>query len=597
MQQPSKVAVVTHARKEPFFCTMWSKYYGGLFGEENLFLVKDGKDWDLPPDARFGTVIPVSFPRSRKECDAFSARFLGQTCAELLLRYDVVLRIDVDEFLIVDPAKGSWDTVLREVMDSGYLYAFGLDVVQNDAVERRLDPGLPVLSQRRHAFVNGGYCKPCAISRPVSWTASCHTVEDGPVRLSSALMLVHLASMDRRLFQDRLRTRGDFDKSSYAGHASSRARQFRAIRAASLHDLDHVDAALRTRISQDDAGAPAVSPRFQDVAMPDGSKHKDRVPVRLPDRMSSLIPALAARGAQPLPPSEAAPSPEEARLSLLRDMLRPERLTIVADVGASPIERPPYAFLLEQGACEVWGFEPQPNELDRLVSRAGQNEHYLPLAIGDGTIKRLYMTKHSGFTSTLRPNKDTSRALNRWRRDIRIESEVEVQTARLDDVQGLPDFDLLKIDIQGGEVDVFRNATARLGRAIAVVTETAAIPIYQDQPLLGDQMICMRGLGYDLHKFAFLRHVAFRGSLNAALPKRGYGDQITDGDAIFVRALLDLGAHETEALKHLCILADFVFDSPSLALKSLEFLIDRDVVGRADAQRYADLVMAKRLAR
>ncbi|MBL9049985.1 MAG: FkbM family methyltransferase [Tabrizicola sp.] len=576
---------------------MWSNYYGAQFGAENLFLVKDGDDWDLPSDGRFDNVIQTSFPRNRRQCDVFAADYLSKTCAELLSRYDVVLRTDVDEFLVVDPEKGTWDTVLEEVLENGYLYAFGLDVVHNDMVERSLDFQVPVLVQRRHAFAHGEYSKPCAISRPITWTKSCHSLTDGPVILSKALFLVHLASMDRHIFHDRISARGDLDMVSYVGHAGARERHFQTIRASNLYDLDSVEMAVRHRICFDDAGAPAMSPRFATIAMPDGAQYRKSLPVRLPDRFAELIPAKSRGSTVPASASEEPTANECKRLSLLRGLLRPVRRSIVADVGASPIEIPPYAFLLSQGACEVWGFEPQPEQFNRLVASAGPNEHYLPLTVGDGSVRRLYITQHPGFTSTLRPNGSTSKALNRWRKDIKIASEVEVTTTRLDDMADLPDFDLLKIDIQGGEADVFKHAERKLSTAVAVVTEAAAIPIYVDQPLLCDQMALLRDFGYGLHKFAFLRQVAFRTSLNTSLPRRGYGDQITDGDAIFVRSLLDLGAYQTEALKHLCILADFVFNSPSLALKALDHLILRGVAGRADAQYYADLLLAKLMAR
>jgi hypothetical protein len=290
LQHAIKVAVVTHARKEPFFCAMWSKFYGILFGNENLYLLKDGDDWDLPPEAKFGNVLRVRFPKRRKACDAYAAEILSQTCSQLLSRYDVILRVDVDEFLIVDPAKGTWNTVLTEVMDKGYVNALGLDIVQNDVVEHGFNAACPVLTQRRHAFMHGGYSKPCAISRPVTWTISCHAIEDGPVILSDALLLVHLASMDRQLLEQRLQIRGDLSKVSYAGHASARLRQFRAIKASRAYDYDVVEATIRERIQMADDGSIARSPRFNTVTLPDGTSHKTFVAVKLPDRFAELGP-------------------------------------------------------------------------------------------------------------------------------------------------------------------------------------------------------------------------------------------------------------------------------------------------------------------
>lgn len=585
-----RVAVITHARREPFFAALWSKHYGALFGHENLFLYKDGDDWDLPADARFGTVTPVSFPTSRTECDAYFAKFLSQEAAQLLTRYDIVLRTDVDEFLVVDPERGSWDDVFRETKATGYLYAIGLDLVQNRKKEGPLRLDRPILEQRRHAYVRGDYCKPCVIARPVVWTSACHTVDGEPVVLSEGLRLVHLASMDRDLLQKRLEERGDFSKASYSGHAKSRFRQFETVTSDTAFDLDGAEDLLRQRLSLDDDGNPSFSPRFSHMIAPDGSAREKSLCVQLPTRFGTLIagPENAGRKA------EATTNDRDAdRLGLLLQLLAPKRLTVIADVGASGIETPPYAFLLAQGACQVWGFEPQPEEYAKLAAAAGPHERYLPMAVGDGTTKRLHLTRHPGFCSTLVPNRQVSNALQRWKRGLDVRSVIEVPTVRLDDVADLPQIDLLKIDIQGGEVDVFRNAASTLSGAVAVVTETSAIPIYEDQPLLGDQMLCLAGLGYQLHKFSFFRSVPFGGKLSPDVPRRRLADQLTDGDAIFVRKLFDMETGTDEALKHLAILADFVFGSSSLALKAVEVLMDRGVVDEDSARSYAELVGAQ----
>lgn len=588
-----RVAVVTHARKEPFFSALWSKHYGALFGHENLFLYKDGDDWDLPSDARFGTITSVSFPTSRTECDAYFARFLSQECAQLLTQYDIVLRTDVDEFLVVDPARGGWDDVFRETQETGYLYAIGLDLVENRNTEGPLRLDRPILEQRNHAYVRGDYCKPCAIARPVVWTSACHTVEGEPVVLSKGLRLVHLASMDREMLQKRLEDRGDFSKASYSGHAKSRFRQFEKVKSDIAFDFDSAEELVRQRLSRDDNGNPAFTPRFLQITAPDGSLREKSLCVRIPARFGPLIAGpestsgVGSEGAAPFPPAEV------DRLHLLRQLLAPGRLTVIADVGASGIETPPYAFLLAQGACQVWGFEPQPAEYAKLVAAAGPNERYLSSAVGDGTTKRLHLTSHPGFCSTLVPNQTVSKALQRWKKDMAVQAVVDIPTMRLDDVAELPQIDLLKIDVQGGEVEVFRNASIKLRDAIAVITETSAIPIYENQPLLGDQMVCLADLGYQLHRFSFFRAVPFRGKLAPKVPQRKFADQLSDGDAIFVRKLFDFDGKTDEELKHLAILADFVFGSSSLALKAVEVLMDRGVVDAAGARAYADMIAAK----
>lgn len=583
-----RVAVVTHARKEPFFCSLWSRHYGALFGHENLFLYKDGDDWEVPEDARFGTVVSVRFPNKREECDLHFAALFSVECARLLESYDVVLRTDIDEFLVVDPAKGSWSNVFLEAKTNGYLYATGLDVVQNEAEEGAFDPDRPALEQRRNALVRGEYCKPCVITRPIQWTKACHTVEGEPVILSRSLMLFHLAMIDRDLLDRRMTERGDLEKVSYRSHANWRLRLFDAIKTEATANLDEADAAIRARLSQGRDGQPRFSPVFKSIRAPDGSIRRRWLKVHIPDRFSGSIPAQAGFAVEAK--AAGAPSPDTDRLTALRSLLRPERQTVIVDIGASGIETPPYAFLLSQGACQIWGFEPQPEEFRKLVASAGEHEKYLPHAVGDGTTKRFYITRNPGFSSTLVPNRKTAAALKRWKSDITLVSQINVETVRLDDIAALPQFDLLKIDIQGGEVAVFENGPKKLSQALAVIAEIAAIPIYENQPLLSDQMQSLGALGLQLHKFAPFRSVPFRGTLSAAIPKRLLADQLTDGDAIFVRNLLALETMPIESLKHLAILADFVFNSPSLALRAVEVLMGKGEVDEAGARHYAKLM-------
>ena len=64
----------------------------------------------------------------------------------------------------------------------------------------------------------------------------------------------------------------------------------------------------------------------------------------------------------------------------LYDLLQPERLTEVVDIGANPLDGgpPPYKYLLDNGICRIVGFEPHEMALKELQRKASQNERYLP---------------------------------------------------------------------------------------------------------------------------------------------------------------------------------------------------------------------------
>ena len=89
----------------------------------------------------------------------------------------------------------------------------------------------------------------------------------------------------------------------------------------------------------------------------------------------------------------------------LSELLMPQRLTEVVDVGANPIDGdPPYKAMLTAGLCRVIGFEPQEQALAELQMKKGPNERYLPYAVGDGQRHTLYICRASGMTSLFEPD-------------------------------------------------------------------------------------------------------------------------------------------------------------------------------------------------
>ncbi|MBO9449799.1 FkbM family methyltransferase [Tropicibacter sp. R16_0] len=283
---------------------------------------------------------------------------------------------------------------------------------------------------------------------------------------------------------------------------------------------------------------------------------------------------------------------ELARLRVLWDLLEPARKTRIVDVGANPINQAPYDGLRDADMVEVWAFEPQQSAYEALLKDERKGQHVLPVAVGQGGQETLYVCESSGFTSLLKPNPVFLDYLNRWHSDMEVVEEVAVQTTRLDDLDEIPEFDLLKIDVQGGEMAVFEHGRTKLKGATAVITEVAAIPLYQDQPLLDQQMRELREQGFDLHKFMHMKSVktgrASQFGFSNRIRRRFHQNQFVDGDAVFVRGLLQLDQQPSEALKHLAILADAVFQSYDLGVQALTVLAERGVVQDRQVHDYID---------
>lgn len=155
---------------------------------------------------------------------------------------------------------------------------------------------------------------------------------------------------------------------------------------------------------------------------------------------------------------------------------------------------------------------------------------------------------------------------------MRVVETMPIQTCCLDDMNENPSTDFLKIDIQGGETLVFANGHDKLSDVLGVFTEVAAIPLYENQHLLDDQMRTLRSLGLELHKFLFFKAVPLNHGSSSQFRARQARNQLVDGDAVFVRSLLNLESLSDEHLKFLVLMSDSVFESFDLALQLLHIL-------------------------
>lgn len=282
------------------------------------------------------------------------------------------------------------------------------------------------------------------------------------------------------------------------------------------------------------------------------------------------------------------------RARALVDVLQPERLTRIIDIGAHPVHTPPYRGLFDSGLCEVWGFEPQSDAYDKLMAQKGAREHYQPHVIGDGNETPLHICRSEGFTSTLEPNLRTLEFLGRWQNAMTVEATHQMQSKRLDDLTEIPAADLIKIDVQGGELTIFQNAKRQLDHVTSIITEVAFVPLYKDQPLYHKQAEELEKSKFFLHKFMSLERKCISSPLMQPLDWRRHQSQNIDGDAVFIKDLAYPDNCSDEQLKHLAICADAVFGSFDLALKCLSFLIAREVIREPDVSSYIGLIPHQR---
>ena len=276
------------------------------------------------------------------------------------------------------------------------------------------------------------------------------------------------------------------------------------------------------------------------------------------------------------------------RLLTLVDVIKPSRQTIICDVGANPLGDPVYKPLLRAGICQVWGFEPQKDAYDKLCETADVNENYVNAAIGSGKDETLRICRSSGFSSLLEPSKATIGLLQRWQKQMTVVDRVTLHTTALDDLDDLPAPDLLKIDIQGAELSVFNSGASKLASTGCIISEVAFIPLYEHQPLIADQISALSELGFHLHRFMHLVAKPIGSKLRQKTNWRKNHNQLIDGDAVFIRRLMNLQTIGDEELKHLAICAEGIFQSRDIVLLCLDILLDRGSVLASSVQTYID---------
>lgn len=282
------------------------------------------------------------------------------------------------------------------------------------------------------------------------------------------------------------------------------------------------------------------------------------------------------------------------RVRALHALVKATRPTVVVDVGANPFNGTPvYGLLRRSGVARIIGFGPQAEALAALRQAAGPNETYLPHAVGTGAEERLHLTRNSGLVSTLEPDPWIGRYLNGWwKKAIAVRATVPMPTRRLDDIAEIERIDFLKIDIQGGELNVFRNAREKLAGAALVQTEVPLLRYYKGQPTLGEVQAELEAQGFLAHRFIEIsaHRLDYPAELAAGLAIRG--SQATVADLAFLRSPVDMAALPQEVVQHMAILADAVLRSHDLVLRCLGELVRRGVVEAAEAATYAGMLRA-----
>jgi hypothetical protein len=211
MKNNKRIAAITMARDDDFFLSRWIAYYGKQFGTENLYILLDGVDQNIPENSGNAHITKLPHENlSRVAGDKYRIKKLSELANELLKNYDIVIGCDVDEFLIIDPKN---HTTLSKYLSNKKinttLSGLGLDVGQHLYYEAILDKHAPFLEQREYALLSTRYTKPVVINRAVSWGSGFHSIKNHNFHIDKNLYLLHFGSVDMDMLEQKAKHRGN----------------------------------------------------------------------------------------------------------------------------------------------------------------------------------------------------------------------------------------------------------------------------------------------------------------------------------------------------------------------------------------------------
>ena len=257
------------------------------------------------------------------------------------------------------------------------------------------------------------------------------------------------------------------------------------------------------------------------------------------------------------------------KLASISDILQLKSLINIVDIGANPIDGdPPYKLLLKDGHARIMGFEPNQAALDQLNLKKGPNETYLSDAVFDGSEQELRVCVAQGMNSLLEPNLDLLSYFHGFPNWGKVNERIKIETIRLDDVKEIKDLDYLKIDIQGGELEVFKNGVKKLKDCLVIQTEVEFLPMYEGQPLFSEVELFLRNKGFIFHRFAPLVSLTIQPMIVENDIYKGLS-QTFWADAIFIKDFTKFDQLSVLKLKKMALILHDVYGSMDIVLRAL----------------------------
>jgi FkbM family methyltransferase len=263
----------------------------------------------------------------------------------------------------------------------------------------------------------------------------------------------------------------------------------------------------------------------------------------------------------------------------------------VMDIGAACInETPVYRTLLDASLAHLNAFEGDARQIEKIRATFGDKATIYPDFLGDGAEHKLHLAgPATGMTSLLEPDPAMLRFFNGFEGLGTIRGTETVRTRRLDEVEGLPAIDFIKMDIQGSELNVLQNGECVLQACLALQLEVSFMPLYRNQPVFGEVDLWLRAHGFAPHCFVDVKKWSIAPTKRDGDYRKPF-NQLLEADIVYVRNPLDLTPLGDDQLRKLALIAHYCFISYDLCVHAMRELIRRGSLAADVPQRYLDLM-------
>ncbi|MBI2253146.1 MAG: FkbM family methyltransferase [Proteobacteria bacterium] len=248
-------------------------------------------------------------------------------------------------------------------------------------------------------------------------------------------------------------------------------------------------------------------------------------------------------------------------------------------------------------------FEPDEVACAAQAQRNEPGQSWFPVALGGRTgTARLYVTSKPSGSSLYEPNPDVMRRFSApsYGSVAKVVDVPLMTIADFIDKYRRPVPELLKLDVQGAELDILRQLRPEhLAGLLAVQAEVSFVEFYKSQPLFADVDTFMRSQGFVMYDLLPSRSYRFDGErshgqlrrhLNIVKNRNDISRRLIEADALYLRApeTVLAGGKVGEILKLFIILLLYRFLDEALWL--VEAARDAKILEAAEAAALINIV-------